>query len=374
MPLSEHQYDFTFGIMDVVSLLDIRIRRTGARSVYADCPFCGDTRGKMNFNLEKNTFNCNHCNEGGGMLALYGGLHNISTRAAYREICEILNGKATQREYEKSAIKREKPILPSNSELASIYDRNQTYEMLLSMLSLSNEHRRNLKNRGLSDKSIEFAEYRSTPAFGFDKLTKVLKEKGCVIEGVPGFYQKKDGNWTVNFKSVCSGILIPVRTMSGMIQGFQIRLDKPFVDDKGKETKYIWFSSVDKEKGTSSGGPVHFVGNPCAKTVFVTEGPLKADAAHFMSGKTFVAVAGVGNIKPLPEVFEILKNNGTENVYEAYDIDKYTNPHVKKASKKLLALIKEFNFNSKIMRWDSKYKGVDDFLLSINYKDMEVED
>lgn len=363
--MSEHQYDFPFNIMDVAGILDIRIRRKGGRSVYADCPFCGDNRGKMNFNLAKNVFRCNYCGEYGGTVELYGKRHGISNSAAYREICEILYGKKSQREYETIAKKKEQIKLPSNSELASIYDRNQTYEMLLSMLTLTQSHKENLLKRGMSEESISSGEYRSTPAFGYDKLTKALIEKGCVIQGVPGFFEKKDGNWTMNFKSICSGILIPVRTISGLIQAFQIRLDKPFVDNKGRETKYIWFSSVDEEKGVSSGGPAHFVGNPCDKTIFVTEGPLKADVAHSLSGRTFLAVAGAGNVNSLREVFEILKRNGTENVYEAFDADKYTNIHVGNASKTLINLIKEYGFQPKIMKWDRTYKGVDDFLLSL---------
>ena len=45
--------DFPFGIMDVVELLHLRIRRRQANSVYVDCPFCGDRRGKMNVNFKK---------------------------------------------------------------------------------------------------------------------------------------------------------------------------------------------------------------------------------------------------------------------------------------------------------------------------------
>ncbi len=367
----EHQYDFPFDIMDVAQLLDIRIRRKGGRSVYADCPFCGDTRGKLNFNLAKNVFRCNYCGEFGGMIELYARRNEISNSAAYREICEIIYGKASQRECADMAKEKNKPNVPKNSELASVYERNQTYEMLLSMLTLSKAHFENLKKRGLSDKAIKFGEYRSTPAFGFDKLTKALLDKGCVIQGVPGFFEKKDGSWTMNFKSVCSGILIPVRTISGFIQAFQIRLDKPFVDSKGHETKYIWFSSIDEEKGVSSGGPAHFVGNPCDKTVFITEGPLKADAAHCLSGRTFLAVAGVGNIAPLREAFDILCRNGAENVYEAYDMDKLTNEHVMKATKTLIEMIKEYGFNMKDIRWNSQYKGIDDFLLTIKQKEEE---
>ncbi len=63
--MADYQYDLPFDIMDVADILDIRIRRRGARSVYADCPFCGDSRGKLNLNLEKNVFRCNYCGVSG---------------------------------------------------------------------------------------------------------------------------------------------------------------------------------------------------------------------------------------------------------------------------------------------------------------------
>ena len=63
--------EFPFGIMEVVELLHLRVRRQQANSVYVDCPFCGDRRGRMNVNFVKNVWRCNHCDEHGGMLALY---------------------------------------------------------------------------------------------------------------------------------------------------------------------------------------------------------------------------------------------------------------------------------------------------------------
>lgn len=63
--------DFPFNIMDVAELLHLHIRRRQADSVYANCPICGDKRGKMNINFAKNLWRCNYCNEGGGMLSLY---------------------------------------------------------------------------------------------------------------------------------------------------------------------------------------------------------------------------------------------------------------------------------------------------------------
>ena len=44
--------DFPFNIMDVASLLRLNIRRRSEpRVVYADCPICGDRRGKLGLYL-----------------------------------------------------------------------------------------------------------------------------------------------------------------------------------------------------------------------------------------------------------------------------------------------------------------------------------
>lgn len=82
--------DFPFGIMDVAQLLGLRTRRRQADSVYADCPFCGDKRGKMNLNLARNVWRCNYCGAHGGMLALYAQARHTTNSDAYREICESL--------------------------------------------------------------------------------------------------------------------------------------------------------------------------------------------------------------------------------------------------------------------------------------------
>ena len=82
--------EFPFNIMDVVELLHLRIRRQQSNSVYVDCPFCGDRRGKMNVNFVKNVWRCNYCGEHGGMLGLYARLNNTTTSDAYWEIAEAL--------------------------------------------------------------------------------------------------------------------------------------------------------------------------------------------------------------------------------------------------------------------------------------------
>ena len=90
------------------------------------------------------------------------------------------------------------------------------------------------------------------------------------------------------------------------IHGVQILLDVPIKDknDPPEKTgsKYIWLSSSTKRMGVTSGSPVHFVGNPFARTVYVTEGLLKADIAHLLMNRSFVAIAGANNVSQLKQM------------------------------------------------------------------------
>lgn len=47
--------------------------------------------------------------------------------------------------------------------------------------------------------------------------------------------------------------------------------------------------------GTSSKAAIHFVGEPCSRVVYITEGALKADIAHALTGRTFAALIGANN-------------------------------------------------------------------------------
>ena len=81
---------FPFGIADVVELLGLTVRRRLPSSLYLNCPFCGDQRGRLNVNTDKNVWRCNRCGAAGGMLALYAHYYCTSNADAYREICEVL--------------------------------------------------------------------------------------------------------------------------------------------------------------------------------------------------------------------------------------------------------------------------------------------
>ena len=58
---------FPFGIADVVELLGLTVHRRLPSSLYLNCPFCGDQRGRLNVNTDKNVWRCNRCGAAGGI-------------------------------------------------------------------------------------------------------------------------------------------------------------------------------------------------------------------------------------------------------------------------------------------------------------------
>lgn len=386
--------EFPFGIMEVVELLHLRVRRQQANSVYVDCPFCGDRRGRMNVNFVKNVWRCNHCDEHGGMLALYAKLNHTTTSDAYWEIAEALcdntheeharSGNEAQQQSASTGSpssgtraaaaghsSSERKIVPQ-SDKASPAEIHQTLSLLLAQLTLRPAHREHLRSpkRGLSDEQIEALGFKSTPPpFLCRSITDRLIRQGCKVQGVPGFYRDDSGHWTMAFYKKTSGILIPAIGFDGRLQGFQIMLDVPLKhkDDPPEKpgAKYIWFSSSSKTDGTGSGSPVHLIGDPSARVVYVIEGLLKADISHCLTGRTFAAIAGANNTSPLDPLFALLAQNGTEEIIEAHDMDKYNNQMTMAGASKIYLTARKYGMNCRRLTWNPNYKGFDDWQLAL---------
>lgn len=208
---------FPFGIADVVELLGLTVRRRLPSSLYLNCPFCGDQRGRLNVNTDKNVWRCNRCGAAGGMLALYAHYYCTSNADAYREICEAL-GRYTPRPRVNDCI----GIKPEQNARATPQEIHQTYSLLLSMLPLTPTHKAHLLSprRGLTEYQIARFGLKSTPpAFLCRGYAERLRRQGCTLQGVPGFYQDDAGRWTINFGSRTAGILLPAVGLDGLICG-----------------------------------------------------------------------------------------------------------------------------------------------------------
>lgn len=164
---------FPFDISDIVFLLNLKIRRKNQTSWDCDCPFCGK-EGKLNINLEKNVFRCNKCGEGGGQLQLYSKVYGLDRATACEQIKNYLGKGIQAPEYEsfKKTVKSKPEVIHADRAPDRVL--HQTYSTFLSMLTLSETHGKNLLERGLSMEQIQKNGYKSTPVFGFRKLTERL--------------------------------------------------------------------------------------------------------------------------------------------------------------------------------------------------------
>ena len=187
---------------------------------------------------------------------------------------------------------------------------------------------------------------------GFSSLAKRLREKGLYLAGVPGFY-KNQSQWTLKIPG--RGILIPVRDIQGQIQGLQVRLDNV------EKRKFRWLSSNGLEEGCGAKTWVHLAGEP-RPLVLLTEGPMKADVIHFLTGQTVLAVAGVNSLSQLRPVLEELRAAGMEQIMTAFDMDYLVNPHVQNGQENLTHLLEECGIAYGTYLWDPRYKGLDDYI------------
>jgi len=100
--------------------------------------------------------------------------------------------------------------------------------------------------------------------------------------------------------------------------------------------------------------------------VTVVEGTLKTPLYFEMSGhrETCISRPGVGSA--LPGTLKMLRelkraNQQLTTVIEAYDMDKFSNVYVCKASIALQRAVEQMGFKFIIRAWNPKYKGIDDF-------------
>lgn len=348
-------------ISDIIPLIGIPSPPNGKVSYNISCPCCDYNSGKkhLNINLQKDVFCCPRCRFSGGVFDLYAYYSGVDRRNVRGVLLEQLGYWDSSTTYERSK-KRQPPCNttpPALQEmelpLTDIDSRHETYSALLGKLSLASDHRENLLSRGLTDEQIDRCGYKTTPVVGFSAIAKQLQSDGYYLSGVPGFYHTKQGNWTMS--NTKRGILVPVRNPEGKIQGLQVRRDNV---QKGK---FRWFSSVGKQDGCKAECWTHIVGAP-AETVLITEGPMKADIIHYLTGMPVIAVPGVNSLSHLEQTVDYVKAHGTKRIMTAFDMDYLKNPHVRDGYYNLANVLADAGMEYGTYLWDPEYKGLDDYV------------
>jgi len=342
---------------DIIPLIGIPYPPYGRSSYYVPCPCCDDNPRKkhLNINLQKDVFRCPRCGFSGGVFDLYAHYAGIDRANARETLLERLNMKdhAPVKEHPAPSFA---PLI--ECPVTDVETRDATYTAFLQRLTLATDHRTNLLNRGLSLDDIERLGYKTTPAVGTSAIARQLVSEGLYLTGVPGFYRENDDRW--NFIHECRGILIPVRDPQGRIQGLQIRRDNV------TRRKFRWVSSVGKKDGCRAEGWTHLAGRPRDR-VIITEGPMKADVIASLTGQTVLAVPGVNALTQLETTLAYLRENGTESIMTAFDMDFLINPHVQNGYRELTKLLSGMGYQYGTYLWDPEYKGLDDYVWQFCY-------
>ena len=330
----------TFPILQTARKSGLMIDDSGSQ-VHINCPFCGDTKRRLYLYSNTEQYHCFHCGAHGNAVSLYARRTGLSYANAYHELAadEMLH-------FPLPAVQK-----PPERESAGIEQRDAVYRALLDLLPLSAKHHQNLSSRGLSDQAIAANGYRSLQD-GKELRDKIAAQLSSHydLNDVPGFYFR-DGAWRL---CSYSGLLIPIRNVTGQIQGIQIRRENT------ERMKYVWLSSAGKPYGTAARSWIHMTGDCTQNTATITEGPLKGDVASVLSDNAlFICIPGVSAIKYLPDT---LKGLHLTSVQEAFDMDKLRNPQVLAARKRLQQVVADCGLPCKTLIWSENYNGIDDYL------------
>lgn len=150
-----------------------------------------------------------------------------------------------------------------------------------------------------------------------------------------------------------------------------VRLDRIFRQSYGsriaanakliRHGKFRWVSGTGRTDGCKAEGWVHIAGEP-RNMVLLTEGPMKADVIHYLTGQTVLAVAGVNTLTQLELILPQLHEQGVERIMTAFDMDFMENPHVQGGYRTLVSLLSDAGFRYGTYLWDPRYKGLDDYV------------
>lgn len=287
---------------------------------------------------------------------------------------------------------KERPKYPKLKE-PEILD--SIYRSFLQLLPVSSRHIRKLKNDGWPEdlirksliRSISFKKsYDKDRDFYTDsiqrvELTKKLFSMYGPLNGVPGFYQDSNGDWTFTGRS---GMLIPVYDLRGNLYRLRLRLDRPDVDENGKErNKYKNFSSFHSAGDTGSNantyrhgsragsciGLYYSPGIDISSTCYITEGEKKAIFANYALKSPVISLPGTGTYKKMyteyggQNALTFLRDIGCATVVVAYDADKAFNVQVRRYEQKLVSLLRNEGFSVFTAEWNIGFgKGLDDVL------------
>ncbi|MEG5175920.1 hypothetical protein [Microcoleus sp. B3-D7] len=251
------------------------------------------------------------------------------------------------------------------AQLLSDIERDKEIRKILGQLTLNPNHREDLKRRGLSDEQIQAGMFRSVSPY--------QKLQTAVSSNLAGVSIDTNGRSLTNTES---GYICPVWSGSGLIVGWQLRLDN--TEDNGK---YKWPTSRWRKRPN---GPTSHLQNgempitvcrpevidPSFTSIGLAEGILKPKIAAELSGQFFLGAAG-GLFASSPKTFKqeldkLSAELGTKTIILYPDAGSPGNKDIMREYAKTYRLVTSWGYELRIGWWGqvekSDISGIDDLL------------
>ncbi len=376
--------DWLYSMKDVIGLMQqdgyFNDRIPSGGEYRCSCPACGNGR-KINRNfsvdLDSEVFGCFSCGlKGRFSQNLYASVYRIDRAAAQKEIMSRL-GISKYQAFPKRERRVSEPVASINTEaeIAPIDTRDQVYRTTLKCLKLSDKHKEDLLNRGLTEREISELGYKTFPGDDVKTVWNIidgLKAQNLNPEGCAGFYKTKNKNLWFCKNPKRDVIMVKYMTFNNKLSGFQMRRNNEDIVDGGE--KYLWWSTKQENHGTKPQGMIHYAcdfekneageyqpkvyeGQSGEKYMCITEGAMKGDIAHMISGKPFICIPGVSIYKDLIADLPKLKEIGVTTFVMCYDTDQLMNINVLRHQITLAEILHESGF--KVVNgtvWNISYK------------------
>lgn len=271
---------------------------------------------------------------------------NMWADACSAEAWTAENHAQWQQEQEARQKIREQKLREKQARSLSDQEKDQLIKQILSQLSLSEKHKIQLNNRGLTDEQIKAAGYRS--------VTQWQKLITSVDDNLAGVRLGGESLLTPD-----SGILCPIRNQIGQFVSWQLR------QDNNSNAKYIWAASEkkrhhrptshNKQYGELPLGvciPNSAVNNTQPGVVGLTEGTtIKPQIASNRLNIPIIGASG-GNFASSAQTLKTtLEHLSAHSVILYPDAGAVTNPNVLKQYEKVFGLLKKWNYDVKVAWW-----------------------
>ncbi len=378
-----HMSNWIYLMKDVLFLLQydgyIRENIPNSGEFRCSCPSCGSGKKidrSFCVDLDTETYHCFKCElKGKFSQNLYAELHNIDKATARKEIMSRL-GIDTRTAFPKKERHNFEPVasIETETKIAPVKTRNNVYRTVLRQLSLSDKHKKDLLNRGLTEREISTLEYKTFPGNNIESVWKIinaLAKQKLNPEGCAGFYKTK--RWVCK-KPMKDVIMVKYISFDNNLTGFQMRRNDEYL--KKEDEKYLWWSSKKEDHGSKPAGMIHyacdfeknakgewqpkvFEGKSGEKYMCITEGAMKGDIAHTISGKPFICLPGVSIQKDLEKDLPKLKKIGVTTFIICFDADQLMNINVLKQTKRLADMLEDNGFKTiNGTLWNLTYKTI----------------